>query len=162
VKKKKPYVTPQERTEIEVKKERRIESNNKLVITLKTYELSGKLNTPEGRQTLKLYNRLQELLSDCEDPRIRKFTPEEIQASDRCLVCGFPANSLLTKHHLVPKALDAKSRRTVKLCPNCHLVVHKCSKTDSIPEDIIQYYSSVKGAVDKLRELIDIAYGRRL
>ncbi len=51
---------------------------------------------------------------------------DERDGRKKCFACGEKLREILTKHHIKPVAKDGESwvENIVRLCPNCHALVH--------------------------------------
>jgi 5-methylcytosine-specific restriction endonuclease McrA len=137
------------------------DENERLVKELDILESKKQLGlTQHARETIVLYQKNRQWFkTNYPNEPIRSFIPKKVVqecAQTSCVVCGFPVTSVLTKHHVIPVSKGGKLAGTVKLCPTCHVTLHKCVEIGQIPEDVMNYYSSFE-MLEKLEELITVA-----
>lgn len=53
-----------------------------------------------------------------------------LRSGGHCYVCDFSVLDVITTHHIKPVSKNGESwqENLVRLCPNCHALVHWCSK----------------------------------
>ena len=80
--------------------------------------------------------------------------------SESCELCGCHLTDILQVHHIIPMSAggSCEEGNLIVLCPNCHILVHKCVDQGGINDSIRDCYEAF-GVVGKLEWLVKKGIG---
>lgn len=133
----------------------------KLSRKLNAYTKWDALNCKDAQEILNEYKSMCERYTAIiGNQPLNMFNPDLIQketlylvpisTQKSCQVCGFPLTKALDGHHLIPQNLEPKTGHVIKVCKNCHKIIHRCGDLGKIENEVLDYYSSLDSAIDML------------
>jgi Zn-finger protein len=136
-------------------------TNKKLIAKLNGYAKWDALNCEDAKKKFKQYKETHDRYLTVTGYKLTEtFNPNDIKKEKlhiipisnqrSCQVCGFPLTKTLDVHHLIPQNSEAKTGHMIKVCRNCHKIIHRCGNLGYIEDEIMDYYASLDGAIEML------------